>query len=65
VTAKQYRAAIERLGLSQEAVGELLGASGRSGQNWAAKGPPPAEAILLRLMLAGRITADDVKGARK
>lgn len=65
MTPRQYRAAIARLGLSQEAAGELLGASGRSGQNWAAKGPPPAEAILLRLMLAGKITQEDVEGARK
>ena len=63
MTAKQYRAAIERLGLSQEAAGELLGASGRSGQNWAAKGAPPAESITLRLLLAGRITQQDVEAA--
>ena len=65
MTAKQYRAAIERLGLSQERAGELLGASKRSGQNWAANGPPPAEAILIRLMLAGKVTAGDIEGARK
>lgn len=65
MTPKQYRAAIERLGLSQEAAGELLGASGRSGQNWAAKGAPPAESILLRAMLEGKLTQEDVERLRK
>ena len=64
MTPKQYRAAIERLGLSQERAGELLGASKRSGQNWAAKGPPPAEAILIKLMLAGKITQEDIEASR-
>lgn len=64
MTAKQYKIAIERLGLSQVRTAELLGASGRSGQNWAANGPPEPVAIILRLMLAGKITADDVTAAR-
>lgn len=65
MTPKQYRSAIERLGLSQVRAGELFGAAGRSGQNWAAKGPPESVAILLRLMLAGKITETDVHNARR
>lgn len=63
MTPKQYRTAIERLGLSQVRAGELFGSAGRSGQNWAAKGPPEPVAILLRLMLAGKITEADVRNA--
>ena len=64
MTPRQYRAALGQLGLSQEAAGELLGASRRSGQNWAAKGPPPAEAILIRLLLAAIITQQDIEQAK-
>lgn len=51
MTPKQYKAAIETLGLSQEAAGEWLGQSPRTGQNYAAKGPPEPVAMLLRLIL--------------
>jgi hypothetical protein len=51
MTPKQYRSAIEQLGLSQERAGLWLGVSKRTGQNYAAKGPPEPVAKLLRLML--------------
>lgn len=65
MTPRQYRAALEQLGLSQEAAGELFGASRRTGQNWAAKGPPAAEAILTRLLLAGVITRENIEQAKR
>jgi hypothetical protein len=64
MTAKQYRTAIQKLDLSQVRAAELFGASGRSGQNWAYKGPPEPVAILIRLMLAGKISADDIAAIR-
>jgi DNA-binding XRE family transcriptional regulator len=61
MTAKQYRAIIEELGLSQERAGLWLGVSRRTGQNYAAKGPPEPVAKLLRLMLRLGLKPDDVK----
>ena len=61
MTPKQYKAAIQALGLSQEAAGEWLGQSGRTGQNYAAKGPPEPVAMLLRLMIRLKLKPEDVK----
>jgi hypothetical protein len=67
VTPRQYKAAIQALGLSQEAAGEWLGQSPRTGQNYAAKGPPEPVAMLLRLILEShkrplhKLKPEDVK----
>jgi hypothetical protein len=37
MTPKQYKAAIEKLGISQEAAGVFFGYSPRQGQRWANK----------------------------
>jgi len=60
MTQKQYRAAIEALGLSQEAAGVWLGLSKRTGQSYAAKGPPKSAAKLLRLMIRLKLKPEDV-----
>ena len=59
MTPEQYKDAIQALGLSQERAGEWLGVSGRTGQNYAAKGPPEAVAKLLRLMLRLGLKPED------
>jgi len=61
MTPKQYKAAIDKLGLSQERAGVWLGVSKRTGQNYAAKGPPEPVAKLLRLVLRIKLNPDDVK----
>lgn len=61
MTGEQYKKAIERLGLTQEQAGEWLGVTGRTGQNYAAKGPPEAVAMLLRLMLKMGLKPEDVR----
>lgn len=61
MTPKQYKSAIDRLGLTQEGAGLWLGVSERTGQNYAAKGPPEPVAKLLRLMLRLKLSPDDVK----
>lgn len=61
MTPKQYKFAIEKLGLSQESAGIWLGVSKRTGQNYAAKGPPEPVAKLLRLVLKLDLRPDDVK----
>jgi hypothetical protein len=61
VTPAQYKTAIKALGLSQERAGEWLGVSARTGQNYAAKGPPEPVAKLLRLVVKMGLKPEDVK----
>lgn len=63
MTAKQYQAAIDRLGLSQLGAARLFGADGRTSRRWASgeRSVPETVAILLRLLLAGKITAADIE----
>jgi hypothetical protein len=60
MTALQYRAALERLGLSQRAAGPFLGVDERTSRRWAADGPPESVAKLLRLMVKLNLTPADV-----
>lgn len=61
MTPAQYKTAIKALGLSQERAGEWLGVSARTGQNYAAKGPPEPVAKLLRLVVKMGLKPEDVK----
>lgn len=67
MTAKQFQTAIDRLGLSQVGAARLLGADPRTARRWALdeRSVPEPVAILLRLMLAGKISAEDIDGAKK
>ncbi len=47
MSPETYRACIAALGLTQEAAGELFGATGRTGQAWAKDGPPRPVAMVL------------------
>jgi len=62
MTSSQFRAAIDRLGLSQTGTARLVGADGRTARRWALgeRSVPEPVAIILRLMLAGKVTVDDV-----
>jgi hypothetical protein len=62
MTANQFRAALSRLDLSQVGAAKLVGADPRTGRRWAlGERPIPAcVAILLRLLMAGKITIEDV-----
>lgn len=63
MTAKQFQAAIDRLGLSQLGAARLFKADGRTARRWALgeRTVPETVAILLRLMLLGKITAEDIE----
>ena len=67
MNSKQYRAALARIGLSQVGAARLVGADPRTSRRWALDERPVPEsiAVLLRLMVAGKITAEDVDEARK
>jgi len=61
MTPTQFRAAIGKLGLSQEAAGLFMGRSARQGQRWASGEPiPESVAKLLRLMVRLDLKPDDV-----
>jgi hypothetical protein len=64
MTARQYRAALAALGLTQNGVGELLGVHKGSGRRWAAHGVTGPAAILLRLLETGKVKVQDVDEAR-
>jgi DNA-binding XRE family transcriptional regulator len=62
MTAKQYRAAIERLGMTQGRAAEFLGVSPRTGQRYATEGGiPVAVDMLLTLMIALNLTPETVE----
>lgn len=61
MTAKQYLAAIEKLGVTQIGAGTALGVSPRTAQNYAAKGPPEPVARLLRLLLRLKIPIAELR----
>jgi hypothetical protein len=60
-----FRKAIERLGLTQAGAAALVGRSPRASRRWAAGEVPPAEAIVLQLLLDGTVTMADVDRARE
>lgn len=59
----QYRAAIDKLELSQVKAAKLVGVDERTSRRWALgqTSVPEAVAILLRLLMAKKITIEDVK----
>lgn len=63
MTAKQFQNAIDRLGLSQVGAAKLVGADPRTARRWALgeRSVPESVAIILRLMLAGKISVDDIR----
>lgn len=66
MTANQFRAALKRLGLSQAGAARLVGADPRTGRRWALdeRAIPECVAILLRLLIAGKITIEDIEAVQ-
>lgn len=63
MTANQYRAALARLDLSQVGAARLLGVNDVTSRRWAKNGVTGTAVILLRLLLAGKITVKDIETA--
>ena len=63
MTPAEYRKTLDRLKLSQVAAGKLVGSTPRSSRRWASgeSDVPEPVAKLLRLMLAGKITRQDIE----
>lgn len=65
MTKREYREAIERLGLNQIQAGEFLRVSERTSRNYAAHGAPGVVEMLLRVMLAEHISVEEVNQLMK
>lgn len=65
MTPTQYRTILARLDLSQVGAARLVGADPRTGRRWALGERPVPECvtILLRLLVAKKITIKDVEDA--
>lgn len=65
MSAEEYKTAIHKLGMSQEAAAAPLGIGKRTSQGYAlGEYPVPfAVAAILRLLVAGKITAKDIEAA--
>jgi len=63
MTAKQYRAAIAALGLSQVGAARFLGVDGRTSRRWIAGERPVPEPVsrFLRYMVAAKVTPEQVE----
>ena len=65
MTPTDFRRTLDSLGLSQTGASRVLGVSDRHVRRWIAgdTNVPEPVAKLLRLMAAGRLSADDVRDA--
>ena len=64
MSAEEFRAALERLGLTQTGaagVDSFMGVSERTSRRWAVDGPPDSVAMLLRLMMFFELKPDNVR----
>lgn len=66
VTGKEFKRTLERLNVSQLGAGRLFGVDGRTIRAWVADASriPEAVAILVRLLVAGKITVEDIAAAK-
>lgn len=65
MTANQFRSALSRLKLSQRRAARLFHADERTARRWALgeRAIPSSIAILLRLLLTGKIAVHDIEAA--
>lgn len=65
MTANQYRAALAKLELTQAGAAHLFGIGERTSRRWAEIGVEGTAEVLLRLMVAGKVSVEDVKAVSK
>lgn len=65
MTANQYRATLDRLGLTQAGAARLFRIGQRTSRRWAEKGVEGTAVILLRLLLAKKISREDIEAVTK
>lgn len=65
MTANQFRAALTRLGLSQLDAAKLFEVGERTARRWAEVGTTGPVSILLRLLVTGKVSVEDIRNARR
>jgi hypothetical protein len=60
MTPAEYRAALDKLGLSQLAAGRWLGVSPKTAQNYATKGPSGPASVAIRLALWAKAIGKEI-----
>lgn len=65
MTPTQFRTALDRLDLTQVGAARLFGADQRTARRWASgeRAIPNPVVIMLRLLLAKKITVEDIEAA--
>ena len=64
MTANQYRAALDRLKLSQVGAARLLRVNEATSRRWARYGVEGTAALLLALLRDGKVTPDDIESVK-
>lgn len=64
MTPSQYRAALSKLDLTQVGAARLFGVNEATSRRWAASGVHGTVVIMLRLLMAGKITVEDIQSAK-
>jgi hypothetical protein len=65
MTAARYRSALAQLGLTPTTASRLLGISDRTSRRYASQGVHGPADLLMRLLLAKRVTASDINFAQR
>lgn len=65
MTANQFRAALDKLGLSQVGAARILGVNDVTVRRWAKGGVGGIVVIVIRAMIAGKLTVKDVERFRE
>lgn len=65
MTSDEYRAALDRLGLTQAGAARLFRIGARTGRRWAEIGIEGTPVVLIQLMLAGKVSKADIEGLGK
>jgi DNA-binding transcriptional regulator YiaG len=63
MTGPAFRHALDQLGLTQIGLGRVLGVDPRTVRRWADQGLDGPAAILIRLLLRGKLTPADITKA--
>jgi DNA-binding transcriptional regulator YiaG len=61
MNAQQFRALLDRLGLSQTAAARLVGVEPRTARRWASRGPNGMAELIWLLIAANKLSIDDIR----
>jgi hypothetical protein len=65
VSSKQYRALLAELDMTQVGTARALGVNDVTSRRWAASGAVGIAALVLRLLMAGKLTIADIEAVAR